>query len=178
MEKVGKINCWASAKSILTFKYSTIYIKLLYFDLINFLNNIIGFAFNGGNKKIHWNTFTIIIYVIPIIVIIIIIIIIITVILEKPKQGIPAAWSKWWISRFRVVYRDFTASVGSSSRYYLKAFGHFVISQEAPLLVVVGVLYLPLHFIIIVIIIVIITITFIVNIVFIIFIIIRIFFHE
>ena len=47
--------------------------------------------------------------------------------------------------------------------------------QGAPMLVVVGVLYLPLHFIIIVFINVIITITFIVNIVFIIFIIIRIF---
>ena len=136
------------------------------------------------------------IYLIPIIIlllllfviliIVIIIIIIITVILEKSsgessKQEIQATWStpihhvKWWISRFRGVYRDLTASGGSSFWYYLKAFGHSVMSQGAPLLVVVGVLYLPLHFIIIVIIIVIITITFIVNIIFIIFIIIRIF---
>ena len=55
--------------------------------------------------------------------------------------------------------------------YYLKAFGHSVMSQGAPLLVVVGVLYLPLHIIIIVII----TIIFIVNIIFVISIIIRIF---
>ena len=88
---------------------------------------------------------------------------------ESSKQVIQAAWStpihhvKWWISRFRGVYRDLTASGGSSFWYYLKAFGHSVMSQGAPLLVVVGVLYLPLHFIIIVI-----TIAFIVNIIFII----------
>ena len=57
----------------------------------------------------------------------------------------------------------------------LKVFGHSVMLQGAPLLVVVGVVYMPLHFIIIVIISVIITIAFTVNIIFIIFIIIRIF---
>ena len=84
---------------------------------------------------------------------------------------VPSKEFKWWISRFRGVYRDLIASRGSSFWYYLKVFGHSVMSQGAPLLVVVGVLYLPLHFIIIVII----TITFIVNIIFIIFIMIRIF---
>ena len=50
--------------------------------------------------------------------------------------------------------------------YYLKAFDYYVMSQGA-VLVVMGVLYLPLHFIIII--------NFIVNIIFIISIIIRIF---
>ena len=101
--------------------------------------------------------------------------------MESSKQGIQAAWSnpihhiKWWISRFRGVYRSLTASGGSSFYCYLKAFYHSVMSQGAVLLAVVGILYLPLNFIIIVIIIVIITIIFIVNIIFIIFIIIRIF---
>ena len=81
-----------------------------------------------------------------------------------------------WISRFRGVYRDLTAYGGISFWYYLKNFSHSVMSQRAPLLVAVGgILYLPLHFIVIAIIIVIITITFIFNIIFIIFIIIRIF---
>ena len=110
---------------------------------------------------------------------------------ESSKQEIQAPWStpihhvKWWISRFRGVYRTITASYGRSFWFYLKAFGHFVISQEVRF-GCCGVLYMLLHFIIfvifiiiiiiiIVIIIIIIIIIIVVNIIFIIFIIIRIF---
>ena len=93
---------------------------------------------------------------------------------ESSKQVIQAAWPtpthhlQWWISHFRGICR---ASEGGDRgagtfSYYLKAFDHYVMSQGA-VLVVMGVLYLPLHFIIIT--------NFIVNIIFIISVIIRIF---
>ena len=78
---------------------------------------------------------TTIIYVIPSIVIIIIIISI-TVIIEKSsggdsKQGIRVTWPnpidhvKWWISRFKIVYRGFTASGAGLSLMLLKSFRLF-----------------------------------------------------
>ena len=57
---------------------------------------------------------------------------------ESSKQGIQAVYSalihhvKWWWSRFRGVYRAFRASVGNSFWYYLKAFGHYLMSHGAP----------------------------------------------
>ena len=50
---------------------------------------------------------------------------------ESSKQGIQVTWSipihhvKWWISRFRGVYRNFIASGKSSFWYYLKSFRPF-----------------------------------------------------
>ena len=100
-------------------------------------------------------------------------------VVESSKQGIQAAWStpihhvKWWISRFRGEYRDLAASEGELFLILLKGFRPFCNVTRSSVLVIVGVLYLSLHFIFIVNIIVIIT--FIVNIIFIVFIIIRIF---
>ena len=98
---------------------------------------------------------------------------------ESSKQGIQAAWStpihhvKRWISRFRGVYRALAASDGELFLILLKGFRPFCNVTRSSVLVVVGVLHLPLHFIIIIIIIIIIivtiTITFIVNIIFVIF---------
>ena len=93
----------------------------------------------------------------------------VTSILEKSsgeisKQGIQM------ISRFRGVYRTLTVSEGALLLILLKGFQPLYNVTRSFVLVVMGVLYLPLHLIIIVIII-----TFIVNIIFIIFIITRIF---
>ena len=94
---------------------------------------------------------------------------------ESSKQGIQAAWSapinhlKWWISHSRGIYRTLTTSEGRSFWYYLD-FHQLCNVTSSSVLVVVGILYLHLHFIIIVIII-----TFIADIFFIIFIITRIF---
>ena len=95
---------------------------------------------------------------------------------ESSKQGIQVAWSTpihhitRWRSPFRGVYRTLTASEGELFLTLLKGFWSLCYVTRSFALVVVGVLYLPLHFIIFVIII-----TFIANIFFIIFIITRIF---
>ena len=96
---------------------------------------------------------------------------------ESSKQGIQAAWStpihhvKWWISRFRGIYRALAASEVGLFLILLKNLRPLCNVTRSSVLVIVGVLYLPLHFIVIVIIVVcycITNITFIVNIIFII----------
>ena len=89
---------------------------------------------------------------------------------ESSKQGIQAAWSTpiyhvmWWISHFRGIYRALRASQGSSFWYYLKAFGHYVMSQGAPCWLLLVFYICPCILFVIVIT------TFIVNIIFLIFI--------
>ena len=97
---------------------------------------------------------------------------------ESSKQGILATWStpihhvKWWISCFRGIYRTLVVSEAGLFLILLKSLRPLCNVTRSSMLVVVGVLYLPLHFHIIVTIIVvvvcycIINITFIVNIIF------------
>ena len=79
---------------------------------------------------------------------------------ESSKQGIQAAWStpihhvNWWISRFRGIYRALSASEVGLFLILLKGLRPLYNVIRSSVLVVVGVLYLSLHFIIIVIIIV------------------------
>ena len=79
---------------------------------------------------------------------------------ESSKQGIQAAWStpihhvKWWISHFRGIYRALAASEVGLFLILLKGLRPLCNVTRSSVLVAVGVLYLPLHFIIIVIIIV------------------------
>ena len=51
IEQLSKINDRKKARDISTFDFSTLYTKLQHDDLINNLNNIVDFAFNGGNLK-------------------------------------------------------------------------------------------------------------------------------
>ena len=80
---------------------------------------------------------------------------------ESSKQGIQATWStlihhvKWWISHFRGIYRALTASEAGLFLILLKGLRPLCNATRSSVLVAVGVLYLPLHFIIIVIIIII-----------------------
>ena len=126
--------------------------------------------------------------IIIIIIIAILINITVTVILEKSsgessKQGTQGACStpihhvKFWISRFRGTYRTLTASEGKLFLILLKGLRPLYKVTRSSVLVLVGVLYLPLYFIIIVVIIfvIIINIALIVNIIFITSITIRIF---
>ena len=102
---------------------------------------------------------------------------------KSSKKRVQAAWSptihhvKWWISRFRGIYRALIASDGVLFLILLKGFRSLCNVTRSSVLVAVGALYLPLHFIIIVIIIIVVIIdsTFIVNIIFIISTIIRTF---
>ena len=79
---------------------------------------------------------------------------------ESSKKGIQAAWStpihhvKWWISRFRGIYRALAASEVGLFLILLKDLRPLCNVTRISVLVAVGVLYLPLHFIIIVIIVV------------------------
>ena len=74
---------------------------------------------------------------------------------ESSKQGIQVAWStpihhvKWWISRFRGIYRVLAASEGELFLISLNGFWPLCYVTRSLVLVVAGVLYLPLHFIII-----------------------------
>ena len=95
---------------------------------------------------------------------------------ESSKQVIQGAWStpthhlKWWISHSRGIYRASEGgdTVGGGAFLILfKGFWPLCNVTRSSMLVVMGVLYLPLHFIIII--------NFIVNIIFMISIIIRIF---
>lgn len=54
LKKIQKIDCQANAKAISNYDFYTLYIKLPHFDLISVMNDIIEFAFRGGNK----NTFS------------------------------------------------------------------------------------------------------------------------
>ena len=98
---------------------------------------------------------------------------------ESSKQGIQEAWPtpihhvKWWISRFRDIYRALKVSEAGLFLILLKSLRPLCNVIRSSVLVAVGVLPLPLHFIIIVIITVIVVcyclyITFIVNIIFVI----------
>ena len=77
---------------------------------------------------------------------------------ETPKQGFKAAWStpihhvNWWISRFRGIYRALAASEAGLFLILLKGLRPLCNVTRSSVLVAVGVLYLPLHFIIIIII--------------------------
>ena len=79
---------------------------------------------------------------------------------ESSKQGIQAPWStpihrvNWWISRFRGIYRALEASEAGLFLILLKGLRPLYNVTRSSVLVAVGVLYLPLHFIIIVIIVV------------------------
>ena len=79
---------------------------------------------------------------------------------ESSKKGIQAAWStpihhvKWWISRFRGIYRALAASEVGLFLILLKGLRPLCNVTRSSVLVAVGVLYLPLHFIIIVIVVV------------------------
>ena len=79
---------------------------------------------------------------------------------ESSKQGIQVAWStpihhvKWWISRFRGIYRALAASEVGLFLILLKGLRPLCNVTRSSVLVAVGVLYLPLHFIIIVVIVV------------------------
>ena len=81
---------------------------------------------------------------------------------ESSKQGIKATWStlihhvKWWISCFRGIYRALEASEAGLFLILLKGLRPLYNVTRSSVLVAVGVLYLPLHFIITVIIIVVI----------------------
>ena len=106
---------------------------------------------------------------------------------ENSKQGIQVAWStpihhiKWWIIRFRGLHRALVASDGGLFLILIKGFQSLFNVTRSSVLAVVGVLYLSLHFIVIIIIIlivIIINITFIINIIFVILIIIRIFIES
>ena len=80
---------------------------------------------------------------------------------ESSKQGIQTAWStpihhvKWWISRFRGIYRALAASETGLCLILLKDLRPWCNVTRSSLLAAVGVLYLALHLIIIVIIIII-----------------------
>ena len=98
---------------------------------------------------------------------------------ESSKQGIQAAWStpiyhvKLWIIRFRGIYRVLAVSEEELFLNLLKSLWPLCNVTTSSVLVIASVLYLPLHFILIVISIVvaacycIINITFIVNVIFI-----------
>ncbi len=51
IDKLSKINDRKKARDISTYDFSTLYTKLPHDDLVNNLNNIVDFAFNGGNQK-------------------------------------------------------------------------------------------------------------------------------
>ena len=51
IEKLTRINEKKNAKDISTYDFSTLYTKLKHDDLINNLNEIVDFAFNGGNMN-------------------------------------------------------------------------------------------------------------------------------
>ncbi|MEM7238314.1 MAG: hypothetical protein AAF501_10900, partial [Pseudomonadota bacterium] len=51
LEKLAKINKYNKAKFISTFDFSTLYTKLPHDDLIEVLNVLIDFVFNGGRNK-------------------------------------------------------------------------------------------------------------------------------
>ena len=51
IEKLTKINSRKKAKDISTYDFSTLYTKLQHDGLINNLNDIVDFAFRGGNEK-------------------------------------------------------------------------------------------------------------------------------
>ena len=51
IEKLSKINSKKNAKDISTYDFSTLYTKLPHDDLINNLNKVVDFAFQGGNEK-------------------------------------------------------------------------------------------------------------------------------
>ena len=51
IEKLNKINSKKKAKDISTFDFSTLYTKLPHDELISNLNEVVDFAFSGGNKK-------------------------------------------------------------------------------------------------------------------------------
>ena len=51
IEKLSKINDRKTARDISTYDFSTLYTKLPHDDLIENLNYIVDFAFNGGNEK-------------------------------------------------------------------------------------------------------------------------------
>ena len=76
---------------------------------------------------------------------------------ESSKQGIQAAWStpihhvKWWISRFRGIYRALAASEVGLFLILLKGLRPLCNVTRSSVLVAVGVLYLPLHFVIVII---------------------------
>ena len=55
IEKFTKINSKKNAKDISTYDFSTLYTKLQHDDLINNLNDIVDFAFKGGNEKRNGN---------------------------------------------------------------------------------------------------------------------------
>ena len=80
---------------------------------------------------------------------------------ESSKQGIQTAWStpihhvKWWISRFRGIYRALAASETGLCLILLKDLRPWCNVTRSSLLAAVGVLYLALHLIILVIIIII-----------------------
>ena len=79
---------------------------------------------------------------------------------KSSKKGIQAEWStsihhvKWWISRFRGIYRACVVTEAGLFLILLKGLRPLCNVTRSSVLVAVGVLYLPLHFIIIVIIIV------------------------
>ena len=83
---------------------------------------------------------------------------------ESSKKGIQAAWStpihhvKWWISHFRGIYRALAASEAGLFLILLKCVQPLCNVTRSSVLVAVGVLYLPQHFIIIVIIIIVVAI--------------------
>ena len=54
IEKLTKINGNKKARDISTYDFSTWYTKLQHDDLVNNLNSMINFAFNGGNDKKRW----------------------------------------------------------------------------------------------------------------------------
>ena len=51
IDKLTRINDKKNAKDISTYDFSTLYTKLQHDDLISNLNDIVDFAFNGGNEK-------------------------------------------------------------------------------------------------------------------------------
>ena len=77
---------------------------------------------------------------------------------ESSKQGIQAAWStpihhvKWWISRFRGIYKEpcLAASEAGLFLIILRGLRPLCKVTRSSVLVAVGVLYLPLYFIIII----------------------------
>ena len=81
---------------------------------------------------------------------------------ESSKQGIQAAWStpihhvKWRISRFRGIYRALAGSDAGLFLILLKGLRPLCSFTRSSVLVAVGVLYLPLHFIIFIIVVVVI----------------------
>ena len=81
---------------------------------------------------------------------------------ESSKQGIQVAWStsihhvKWWINRFRGIYRALAASEARLFLISFKGLRPLCNVTRSSVLVAVGVLYLPVHFIFVIIIIIII----------------------